>query len=81
MKTHIVPDNAKNNALAAINTQRLPVKNTLKHYQEFHHQNIQDYFSISLMSIPFIHVQSDSQSSSTHTNRSSELSVISFSTT
>lgn len=32
---HIIPDNEKNQDLAAIHSQILPAKNTLKCYQEF----------------------------------------------
>ena len=32
IRTHIVPDNEMNQALAAIHSQALPVKNTLKYY-------------------------------------------------
>ena len=32
IKTHIVPDNEKNEALVAIHSQTLPAKNNLKYY-------------------------------------------------
>jgi len=32
IRTHIVPDNEKNQALAAIHSQTLPAKNTLNYY-------------------------------------------------
>ena len=38
IRTHIVPDNEMNQALAAIPSQTLPVENTLKYYQEFYLQ-------------------------------------------
>ena len=36
IRTHIVPNNEKNQALAAIHSQTLPAKNTLKYYYEFY---------------------------------------------
>jgi len=37
-RTHIVPDNEKNQALAAIHSQTLQAKNTLKYYYDFYLQ-------------------------------------------
>jgi hypothetical protein len=40
IRTHIVPNNAKNRALAAIHSQTLPPNITLKYYSQFYLQTI-----------------------------------------
>ena len=49
IRTHIIPVNEKNQALAAIHTQTLPAKNTSKYYQDFYHKKptiISDLFHL-----------------------------------
>jgi len=46
IRTHIVPDNEKNQALAAIHSQTLPAKNTLKYdYKIYLHSQLILYFT------------------------------------
>jgi len=69
--------NEQNQALPAIHSETLPVKNNLKYYKDFYLTNVQNYFPISLRWIRFICVRRDWQIRSKHTRGSLQRSAIS----